>query len=689
MCRVPDGLLLLVALLVCYLPGLALMAALGVRSGVLLMGLAPAVSVGVAVLTGIGTAILGVAFGATPMAVVTAVMFSVAAGLAVRRRSNRRCQSPATGWLVQAVGAVLVAAGAAVGVDTWLRGMGPLSTIPQEHDMIVHAVLAAYIQRSGHAAPWQLMPVDVLTGAPVMFYPAGLHLLAAVTGGLTGATVPALNAVTVVVLAVGLSLSAAALTVVAARQLRLGRPTAMLAAGVGALVASGLYRPTFQLMHDGGLLTGGAALALTPGVVAGVLMLPRLPRTSAVAVGVACAGVVAVHPSAAVSVGVTVIAWWVGQTLTRQGRQQLRGQRHLVGLLITAGTAVVLGSGTLAEAMAAGGRTNGWPPDISPTPFGDAVGSTLALSYGGHLDPQRSLGQLVAAVLVALGVVAVVALRRGFGPVTAWAAWSLVTIGAFLNPGSGPAALITGFFYNAQLRVWSHVSLLAPVLAALGVVLTANQCAVWLRRHCPVPVLALAPVRSAAALLVVLAWLGYLVGPAWRYAHTNVTAVASRYLTPDFVRVNADDQRAISWLAGHVRAGQRVLNSANDGSTYLYVERGVPVLNVGTLGLEGVPYTYRLLESFRSYPTDKQLRDVLLRYNVAWVYVDSRAPTIGSAGSPEGWAGTAGFSLAPGLSDLAGLPGLVPVFTSGSVTVYSLDLAVLRTLPGRTAGVRK
>lgn len=43
MCRVPDGLLLLVALLVCYLPGLALMAALGVRSGVLLMGLAPAV----------------------------------------------------------------------------------------------------------------------------------------------------------------------------------------------------------------------------------------------------------------------------------------------------------------------------------------------------------------------------------------------------------------------------------------------------------------------------------------------------------------------------------------------------------------------------------------------------------------------------------------------------------------------
>ncbi|MGH3810831.1 MAG: hypothetical protein ACRDUV_00030, partial [Pseudonocardiaceae bacterium] len=59
-----DGLVLLVALLVCYLPGLVLMAALGVRSGALLMGLAPAASVGVAVGTGIGTALLGVAFGA-------------------------------------------------------------------------------------------------------------------------------------------------------------------------------------------------------------------------------------------------------------------------------------------------------------------------------------------------------------------------------------------------------------------------------------------------------------------------------------------------------------------------------------------------------------------------------------------------------------------------------------------------
>ncbi|MGH4007703.1 MAG: DUF6541 family protein, partial [Pseudonocardiaceae bacterium] len=648
-----DVLVLLIALLVCYLPGLGLMAALGVRSGVLLMGLAPAASVGVAVVTGVGTAIAGVAFGAAPLGIVTAVMFAVAAALQVRWRSvqgrqERVRRRQTTGRVAQIVGAALVAAGAATGVGTWLAGMGPLSTVPQEHDMVVHAVVAAYIQRSGQAAPWQLVPADVLTGEPVMFYPSGLHLLAAVTGDLTGATVPALNAVTVVVLAVSLSLSAAALTVVAARQLGLARPTAMLAAGVAALVASGLYRPTFHLMHDGGILANAATLTLTLGVTAGILMLPCVPRKSAVAVGVACAGVVSVHPSAAVSVGFTVIAWWAGQALTRQGRQQLRGQ--LAGLLVATSTAVVLGSATLSQALASSGRGGAWPPDISPTSFGDAVGATLGLSYAGHLDPQQSLGQAFAAALVALGVVAVIALGRGFGPVTAWAAWSLVTIGAFLRPGAGAASLITGFFYNAQMRVWSHVSLLAPVLAALGVVLTASWCAVWLRRHSPIPV----RTRPVAALLVVLAWLGYLVGPAWRYANTNVTAMASRYLTPDFVRVSADDQRAISWLAEHIRSGQRVLNSPNDGSTYLYVERGIPVLNVATLGLDGVPYSYWLLAAFRSYPTDQQLRDFLLQYNVAWVYVDSQAPMIGSAGSPEGWAGTAGFSLAPGLTDLAG-----------------------------------
>ena len=183
--------------------------------------------------------------------------------------------------------------------------------------------------------------------------------------------------------------------------------------------------------------------------------------------------------------------------------------------------------------------------------------------------------------------------------------------------------------------------------------------------------------HESVAAVDIAAFVGYAAGPAVGYARIAETSVATRYRTPDFVRIGPDDDAAIAWLAAHVQPGERVFNSANDGSTYLYVERGIPVVNIGTLGLTGVPYTYRLLQTFNSYPTDPAVRRLLLDLDVRWAYVDTDTPTIGSAGSPENWAGSAGFSVAPGLADLDGLPGLRRAFRAGSVTVYALDLAAL------------
>ena len=121
--------------------------------------------------------------------------------------------------------------------------------------MIMHVLQTAYVTRTGRGAPWQLAPVDLLTGTPTWFYPSGVHLLAAATAGLTGgAVVPALNAQTVVLLAAAGCTGAAALGAVAGRQLGLGRGSAMLVAGVASLVMAGLYRPAPVLMHDGGIL---------------------------------------------------------------------------------------------------------------------------------------------------------------------------------------------------------------------------------------------------------------------------------------------------------------------------------------------------------------------------------------------------------------------------------------------------
>jgi hypothetical protein len=411
------------------------------------------------------------------------------------------------------------------------------------------------------------------------------------------------------------------------------------------------------------------SLSLVPAAVAGVLALGRLPVLAGAGVGAAVAGAVWCHPSAAVSIAVTVAAWWAGMLVAARGRAELK--KGVRGVAVAAGVAAVLLVPTVAPGLGQSARTANWPPDTGPVPFYQAVGETLGFPYSGGIDPEQTHAQVWVLLLVLVGLAAVVALRRGLGPVVAFAVWSAIVIGAWASPGTGVDALVTRFFYHAMLRTWSHVYLLAPVLAGLGVVLLANRIATRVR---------LRPAWTALT-LVAAAFIGYAAGSAVGYARVVELSVATRYRAPEFVRIGPDDDAAIAWLAAHVRPGERVFNSPNDGSTYLYVERGIPIVNIYTLGLNGVPYTYRLLQTFNTYPDDPAVRRQLADLDVRWVYVDTDTPGIGTAGSPEGWAGPDGFQVPPGLQNLDGLPGLTVAFRSGSVTVYALDLDAVGPLP--------
>lgn len=671
-----DRLILLAGLVVAVAPGAALSLALRIRSPLLVLALAPTATIGVLLAVATATGAVGLPFSPLTAGVVTAALLAVGAlrwwraGRAPARRRGRP-------WVAAAAGSLLVLAGAAVGTRTWLRGFGGLDRIPQEHDMITHQMVVAWIMRTGRAAPWQVEPVDVLTGTPVSFYPDGSHLAPALVAALGPGTVPGLNALTVVYLAVCWVLSVAALTAVAARRLRAGTGAAWLAAGVAGVLAPALYRPAFQLMHDGGIYATAVALALAPGLLAALLLAADARRDrsrfaaarTAVGLGAGAAGIVSVYPGAAVTVAVSLVAWLAGDLVARDGWVRLR--RSLPVLAGAGVVAAVLAAPLVLRSAASVSGVASFGADSDPSAFGDALGSAVGLGYGGYLDPRRSTGELGLTALYLAGVLAVVRARRGLGPVAAWAAWVAVVVAAFLSPGTGPEAVITGFFYNALLRVWSHVSLFVPTLAALGVVLVATEAVRRTRRLLPLVARAW-PVASALVLVIGVVLLAV---PVRHAAATDTRSVAERYATPEFVRVSPADLAAVEFLRTRVAPGQRVLNSANDGSTFLYVAAGIPVVNVTSLGTGGAPWTYRLMGSFNRYPTDPAVRAELTRLDVGWVYVDAQAPGIGASGAPYGWVNrSVPFTVAPGLTGLDGLPGLTLAYRNGSVSVYRLDL---------------
>ncbi|WP_210969735.1 DUF6541 family protein [Saccharopolyspora endophytica] len=670
---------LAIATLVLFVPGAIVLLAARVRRASWIAGVAPPISCGIASLTAMGCALIGVPFGPVPLCVVVGLVALV--GVGVWWRSPRE---PSTGprrrpvELVGAVcGVVLVVGAIAAGTRSWLAGMGSLRTVPQEHDMVVHTTLTAFIERTGRGAPWQLLPADLLTGAPAQPYPAGLHLLSAIVARCAGDAVVGLNAVAVVVCAVVWPVSVATLGVMAARRARMGFGIAMVAGGMAAVVAIGLQQPMFLLNHVGGMLPNATALAMAPGIL--TVLVTMAPAVGPVLVaGLACAGAVAVHPSAGVTVGVSVVAWCAGELFTRGGAGFAKDRVRAVGAAVV--VAAVMSLPGLAAVLSQRATVTTFPSEKPPESVTQAMGRVFAVPYDGFPGDVVPLGsgQFAVMLLLLAGLVAILVRGGPWGLVAAWGAWAVVVVAMYVSPGRGWEAGITRYFYNATFRISSHLNLFVPVIAALGVVFTA---AVVARRLPRLPSLRPSAGRWAAVGLVMVLAAVYGMAVLPGYLRIAQSTVASRFSSPTpYVRVSPDDLAAIRWLAPRVLPGQRVLNSANDGSTYLYVLGGVPVVNVLTLGAAAWPPSYALLEDFNRYRTESDIRRALTDLDVAWIYVDTKTPTISSAGAPENWVSAPSFGLAPGLLNLEALPEVRPAFRSGTVAVYSVDLNAIRAL---------
>ncbi|MBO0851773.1 MAG: hypothetical protein J2P20_20095, partial [Pseudonocardia sp.] len=366
-------------------------------------------------------------------------------------------------------GLVFLLTGAGLALRSWVEGFGGwdygLGTYNQDHDTILHAVLTAYIQHTGRGAPWQIMPADVVVGSPTVYYPDGFHLVAATVGAVFGNPVVGMNAAAAMIIGAAWCTSAAALAALAVRRLRDDAGWMALAGGIASLIAAGLYRPGVQLARDNGLLPNASALVLVPGVVAAILLIRPKAWASAIGLGVACAGVVAVHPSSGLSVGMTVVMFWIALLFVRDGRAMLREQWSV--LVLTAAVAAAAGTPVLRGALAVSNRIDSFPPDSAYAPLTRSLGQVVPLMYGGMYDDKAQV-QVWPTVLLIAGLVTALVMRRAVPLVVAWVLWVIIVLLAYRNP-TGLTSPILGFFYNSAGRVRSHTALFAPALAALGV----------------------------------------------------------------------------------------------------------------------------------------------------------------------------------------------------------------------------
>jgi hypothetical protein len=647
---VGDALTLALAAVWVLLPGGLVLVAAGLRTVPVLLGAAPATSIGISTVAATTSGLAGSRF--SWWLVLATTLGLAAVSVLVRGRAgslepDRVPRGPAI-----AAGALLLAA-TATACELFRRGMGSLATPTQEHDTLTHTLIAARILRTGDAAPWRAQVLDVVTGTPAQYYPNGLHQWAALTAQTSDVSVVAgLNATSVVVLALVQPLGLLAL---AARAL----PRTWLPAGGVAAIASVLaYQPLQAMHHDSGALPNAAALAFAPGVIA--LLLPP-PDTSGRAVAalvpgmaLALAGAVTVHPSAAVTVGGGFLGCYVLNSVV-SWRNPLRW-RWFAGLL-GAGVLVAALVGTaLAQAAAAGGGSSSrFVRDVSPQSLPDALHRVLTLPLQGGLDPAATREQWWLAVPVLLGVL--LAGRRAGAVALTWLVWTALAVAYLVDLRAPGLDLLWDTAWNSYYRVVAHGSPWAWLLVGVAVVRLADLLA---RHRAPVAATVLGAVLLAGNVLDVFP--------------VEVQALRARYADPAYQRIDADDEAAARYLAAHVAPGERVLNSGNDGSTYAYVLEAVPILATTAVPTAPVPDVRTLLARFRDLATDPEVRRLVAERDIGWVVVDSDAPGLPLRPADAAFFGVPDYSVPPGLIDLDGVQGLRRVFSSGTVGVWRVTV---------------
>lgn len=535
-------------------------------------------------------------------------------------------------WHHAGVGVALLVAGT-LGARTVFAATDGFAGVNQTWDAFFHFGAVRSIAETGDPSPAALAAVQA-PAATDFYLPDAYHCLAALVYRASGAElVPAVNA-TLAVLPLVLGLGTVALLRVAT-----GRPAHAIC---GAFLSAVVAVVPYHVIGYGTLIPYATALVLLPGVLALVVAQLRAPgwRTG-LALGVAAAGLLHTHPQVAVLAAVIALMLLLSH-VSQLSWVMLRA------LVVAAAAAVLLGAPVLVALSGAVGEAAeiDWPAFTTPA---GAVGNLLMF---GTVDraPQWWLAALLAAGLVAVAR-DVAALR----PIVA--AGGIVGALYVLAAASDTelSLRLTSLWWNDAPRLAAAFGLLALPVAAVG--------AVWIRDRIARPGGRGIDRVTAPALLVALL-VGFAAITGGAYGDTTRDAIAYGYRSK---LVLSDAERdGLREVARIVRTdgGGAVMNDPHDGCGWGYALHGLDM--VFRTPLTG-PFDWddfgrdreRLMFGFDRLDTDVIIRADARRLGVRWVALCS--------GFIRSWQGRA-----PGLFDVAALPGARKVYDNGAVRLYRL-----------------
>jgi hypothetical protein len=488
-----------------------------------------------------------------------------------------------------------------------------------------HGVFVARILLSGSVSPDQVAVFDLADpGAQSVFYPLGLHALAAPVAALT--SVP--SALLVPFTALGSAWCVVGVTALACRA---SGPRAL---GPAAFAAA-MVVPWFPFVLAGwGPVPLVVGVSLVPGLA--LALVDARSRPGVLAAGLATGGMLALHTTEAlVAVGLAILALVLGAVA---GTQVVRR----VGAVVLCAVLGALVVAPVVVGLATGGASRLTEPTQDRSLIA-SLGWALVrpfLALDAIDDPSAAVvvvALLAAGAALVLAVTGALVMRRTpTGRAVLVAVLGLLVVAVLGR--SGTPTLLSYPWYGDDDRLVAQVAALLPVLLGAGwLALSRRATSTGARR---------AAVAAAVAVSVVLA---------------GQSAAAARDGFTRYSVVTDDDLAAFAWLSTHVQAGERVLNDHRDGSVWSYeASDGVlaPVFGPKPSGgYEADPaFVGRLYlrDHIHEVATDARVADEARRWSVRYVMVGSRT-----------------FSDADRQLEVPA-PGLREVFRSGQAVVYEI-----------------